>query len=202
MPDYRQELEDLLPVSGRQNDLSQELGADYLANLDKTFQRQEQGQIDQLLQQQEARGFLRSGDTSKQLIEQYLGPSIERRRSALLPVAMQGAQQGKEERLGALDFERKRQFASEDYQRQIDFLARQHQVQKELLELRQSLENSGGGFSWEGLAGTALGAAAGSFGGYAGASAGAGLGGRIGSMFGKSKTPGNAVNDDPYAGWG
>src|SRR3990167_3490966 len=196
MPDYRQELEDLLPVSGRQNDLSQELGADYLANLDKTFQRQEQGQIDQLLQQQEARGFLRSGDTSKQLIEQYLGPSIERRRSALLPVAMQGAQQGREERLGALDFERKRQFASEDYQRQIDFLARQHQVQKELLELKQSLENSGVGFTWEGLAGNF----AGNFAANAGASLGASMFGGQGTPI-QTKTPGNAVNDDPYAGW-
>ena len=118
-----------------------ELGQDFLSTLDRDLQLQERKQMEDLLGFQESRGLLRSGDTNRRLVEDVLGPGLERRKQALLPLALGGAEAGREERLGGTAFERQRQFASEEFSRQLQMAREQARLQQDLMRLQASLGN-------------------------------------------------------------
>ena len=149
-----------------------ELDNELLGLLDEQFQRIEQQQLERTLGGLEERGFFRSGQTLKDVSEQVLGPSEQRRRQPLLQLERESALRGREERLGEEQFERTRQLAQEDFQRRLTFFEKQARLQRDLIELQASLEG-GGGFGFGELAGTVAGGVAGGFGaGFAGKVAG------------------------------
>ena len=98
-----------LPTNERGEVLPGELDSQFLAALDQAFARQETRQLGRLDAEEESRGFLRSGVRDRRVIEEILGPSIERRQMALLPLAKESALRGREERLGETQFQRSRQ---------------------------------------------------------------------------------------------
>ena len=63
--------------------LPPELDEAQFANLDKRLRLNEARQMEGTLGDLEARGFFRSGQTLKNVSEQVLGPSIDRRSTAL-----------------------------------------------------------------------------------------------------------------------
>ena len=143
---------------------------------DQMLKRIEKNQLEGLMEEQEERGFLKSGRTDKRIIEEILGPSIQRRREFLTPLAAEGARMGREERLGEVgfqrqrqfageEFQRKREFAGEDFMRKLDFLRQRHQFERELMELKDDLEGGFGeafmGSFGSGLAGLATSAISG-----------------------------------------
>ena len=143
-----------LPTNERGEVLPQELNEQFLQALDQALARQETRQIQRIGGEQEARGFLQSGQTLKRVAEEVIGPGLERRQQALLPLAQQSAMLGREERLGTQQFERGRQLAGEDFQRtrqlkaedfgrRLQEIDRMSQIQRDLLELQDNLE---GGF--------------------------------------------------------
>lgn len=146
-----------------------------LANLDALLAHQEKRGMKNILDQQEERGFFRSGQTGERLVDEVLGPGLERRRQATLSLVGRRQEAQREERLGGLQFERQRQLQGEEMERQIAMVELQAAHQRRLMELRASLEDDGG-FNWQSLAGGIAGAALGSFAGGAGAAAGANVG--------------------------
>ena len=156
--------------------MPQGLATDFFSSLDKTFQNQEAKQREDLLNFQESRGLLKSGQTNKKLIEDVLGPGEERRRAAFLPYAFQAAATGQGQEFQrseeATGFDRQRQFAGEQFQRQLQYLQEQASLQQELVRLQAQLEASnqpgfmsqlGSGFASGFGQGAGKGAAAGAF---------------------------------------
>lgn len=103
-----------------------------IKSLDEQLARAETKQMERTLEDLNRRGFFRSGQTLKQVSEDVLGPGIERRTAALLPLV-------REERLGELGFQRQRQFAQEDFMRRLDEMREQARLNRELLELQDIL---------------------------------------------------------------
>ncbi len=165
--------------------LPNELSDRYFQNLDSALQRAEKTQLDRTLGGLSDSGFLRSGDTFTQVSNQVLGPSTERRNAILLPELQRAADQGREERLSGVAWDRQKQAAATQHQYQLEELDKQAQIKRMLMELEDSLNgNQNQGFDLGGLAGTVVGGALGRFGGTIGAQAGAKVGG---SLFSKPK---------------
>jgi len=127
-----------LPASA-QADLPPELSQDFFSTLDESFRTQEKRSLERLLEEQESRGLLHSGETQKGIMEQVLGPSLQRRREALLPIAMEGAKTTGARRFQregeSQGFERQRQFAAEEQERQLARMERQRQIQESIMRL-------------------------------------------------------------------
>lgn len=196
--------EKLLPRAGNEQ-LIPEMDEQFLSNLDAQLIRQEMQAIERIGGEQESRGFFRSGNTQRRLTEEVLGPSLERRQQALLPLARESALMGREERMGDVAFDRQRQFAQEQFERQMDAMSQQLEMQKILLQFQEDL--SGGGFLEDflaPLAGGAIGAFTGGFGGAAGFGLARSLfGGGGGGGGGRGRIPGNSLlNLDDQYGWG
>lgn len=179
--------------------LPPELDEALFSNLDQLMARQERQQLDRTLEEFNRRGILESGQTLRGVVDEVLGPSIERRTGVLLPLAREGAYAGREERLGEVGFERQRQFAGEQFDRQRQFaqeehlrtlerMSRQADVQRQLLELQDELE---GGFGFGDFLGQSAGlfggALFGGLGGSLGKSLGGAAAGGISSYFSKGK---------------
>lgn len=156
-----------LPESARAV-IPQELGEDFLASLNRSIDLQQQKSQEDLLGFQEQRGLLRSGDTNRRLIEDVLGPYDERRKQALLGLAVPAAQQGQQQRY-QVDFQKMQ------FQQQLDELQRRYELERELAILRGELEEQrqpsmldrigegfGGGLG-KALSGMAMGGAGGLF---------------------------------------
>ena len=112
-----------------------------LANLDALLAHQEKRGMKNILDQQEERGFFRSGQTGERLVDEVLGPGLERRKQATLGLVGRRQEAQREERLGGLQFERQRQMQGEEMERQIAMVELQAIHQRRLLELRQQLAN-------------------------------------------------------------
>ena len=110
-------------------------------NLDALLQTQEKRGVRNILDQQEERGMLRSGQSSERLVEEVLGPGLERRKQTALQLTGRRQEAQREERLGSLQFERQRQMQGEEMERQIAMVELQAIHQRRMLELRQMLEN-------------------------------------------------------------
>src|SRR3990167_4479291 len=121
----------LLPREGREQ-LIPELDQQFLENLDQELIRQEMSAIERLGGAQEEKGFFRSGQTQKRLTEEVLGPSLQRRQQALIPLARESALFGREERMGEEGFQRQRQFAQENFERQLEAMDKQLEMQKQI----------------------------------------------------------------------
>ena len=159
-------------------DLPPELSQDFFATLDESFRRQEKRQFEGLLEQQESRGLLESGDTQRRLVEELLGPSMQRRKESLLPIAMEGARTTGARRFQregeSQQFERQRQFAAEEHTRQLELMERQRQIQESIFRLQDWLgAQHKQGSDFGSFFGGALGAGVGSFFGGAGTALGA-----------------------------
>lgn len=111
-----------LPESARAV-IPQELGQDFLSTLDRLMQVNEKKQMEDLLGFQESRGLVRSGDTNRRLVEEVLGPGVDRRNAQLLGLALEGARTGQGQRF-------QREFQKEGQERQQGF-------QKDILGLEQ-----------------------------------------------------------------
>lgn len=160
-----------------------DLGQDFLNTLDKDMQLQEQKQMEQLLGFQEGRGLMRSGLTNRALVEGVLGPGLERRKQALLPMAMEGAQigqaQGYETQTRERKFDMQRQFAEEQFQRQLAFLHAQTTMQEQLMQWSMQMENAySPGFGQQLSSNLAIGLGQG-FGGGLGKGIGGGISGGV-----------------------
>mgnify|MGYP001574711014 CR=1 FL=1 len=121
-----------LPESA-QKVIPQELGGDFLASLNRSMDLQQQKSQEDLLGFQEQRGLLRSGDTNRRLIEDVLGPYDERRRQALLGIAVPAAQQGQEQAY-------KKEFQTMLFQQQLQELQKRYELNRQLEILRGQLE--------------------------------------------------------------
>lgn len=121
------------------NILPPELNQNYFDSLDRILQGQEKSGIDRVLNSQEERGLFRSGQSESRIIDEVLGPSLVRRQQALLPIAMQGANQAREERLGTTSFERTRQLTQQEFDNRMKEMAAQNGFQQQLLQLQRSL---------------------------------------------------------------
>ena len=164
-----------LPYNARGEVLPTELDQQFLDALDQTLARQETRQIQRIGESQEGRGFLQSGNTLKQVSEQVIGPGLERRQQALLPLAMRGAEMGREERLQGVQFDRQKQLQFEAAQQRLTEIDRQAQIQRELMSLQDELQGGGLGQLLGGLAGIGIGSFLGGMGGGLGQRAGASL---------------------------
>ena len=162
--------EDRLPISPQGELAPQELSNAYLQNLDQIMARQEAQQLERVQGTMENQGFFRSGDTLKNVSEQVIGPSVERRNAVLLPEMQRIAGQGREERLGQVQFDRQKELSKQDYLQRLDELDKQAAIKKMLMELESSLADPTGD-----IFSSILGQAAGSFAGAIGGRAGAGL---------------------------
>jgi len=159
-----------LPFRGEGSEvLPQELDKRFFELLDEDLARSEEQIFERTLGGLENRGFFRSGETLRAVSEDVLGPSIERRERAIIPLAREAAGLGREERLGELNFQRQRQFADEEADRRVQELTLRSTLNRELLNLQHSLE---GGDGFEDFLGSILGTFAGGFAGGAGAQAG------------------------------
>ena len=78
--------------------IPQELGQDFLSTLSRLMQVGEKKQMEDLLGFQESRGLLKSGDTNRRLVEEVLGPGMDRRNAQLLGLALEGAKTGQGQR--------------------------------------------------------------------------------------------------------
>lgn len=166
-------------LTGSEGDYAPELDQRYLDNLDQMLALQESKQTKRLLDEQEERGFFRSGNTQERLVEEVLGPSIQRRQAALIPLQQRRQEAAREERLGALGFERQRQTGAENFERELEMFTRQANLQRQLMELRSMLDkNARPGFGEQLAGGFASG-----FGGAAGKGAYGGITTGIGSLF-------------------
>lgn len=123
-----------LPQSAR-DIIPAELGQDFLSTLDESFQRQEKKQLERLLDEQESRGFFRSGDTQRRLLEEVLGPSLERRKQSLIPLALEGARTGQAQRF-------QRESDTIAFERQLKVMERQREIQENLMRLGAWLEEN------------------------------------------------------------
>lgn len=166
------------------SELIPELDAAFLDNLDAALFRQETELIGNIGEEQERRGFFRSGQTQERVAREVIGPGIERRASALIGLGRESAQANRQERLGAEQFERTRQLAGEDFDRtkeleglrfdrRLQELQTSSSIQEHLLRLQSDLE---GGFD---IFGQIAGGVAGTFLGGASGGAGANLGKRF-----------------------
>lgn len=165
-----------LPASQRGEVLPAELSNEYFRNLDAALARAEARQLERTLGELGDRGFLRSGETFTRVAEDILGPSQERRRQAIIPLVQEGSLLGREERLGETQFQRQRQFASEEQERRLVQMEKSAQIQRMLLELENDLK---GGDVWGGILGQVTGAAAGGLFGGVGGGVGYGLASKI-----------------------
>lgn len=163
--------------------LPPELNEAYFENIDKLLARQEAQALQRNLEDLESRGFFRSGQTLREVSENILGPALQRRQTALLPLAREAAFAGREERLGEVQFQRQRQFAEEESDRRLRELGARATINRQLMELQSELEERGG-FGIGEFLGQAAGAGIGSLFGGVGAGIGAGIGRRIGQRFG------------------
>src|SRR3990167_1646048 len=100
----------LLPREGREQ-LIPELDQQFLENLDQELIRQEMQAIERIGGAQEEKGFFRSGQTQKRLTEEVLGPSLQRRQQALLPLARESAPFGRGGGVGGGGVQREREVA-------------------------------------------------------------------------------------------
>lgn len=174
-----------LPVNQQGEVLPNELDSTYFNNLDQIMQRQEKQQMDRVQGTLENQGFLRSGQNFKDVSEQVLGPSIERRNNALLPMAQDAAMRGREERLGTLNFQRQEEFAAKQQQYKLEQMDKQAQISRMLMQLQDDMNHSGG-FGFGDFLGQAVGMGVGAMFGGVGAGIGGAVGKRIGGSFDRS----------------
>ena len=174
-----------LPTNERSEVLPTELDQNFFNSLDQLYARQEQGQLERVQGTLENQGFFKSGQNFKDVSEQVLGPSIERRTQAIYPLARDAAMRGREERMGEEGFQRQRQFADEEFQRRLQEIDKRAQVSRMLMELDADLRGNDG-FGFGDFLGQAAGIGAGYFTGGLGAKAGQSLGNKL---FGGGKTP-------------
>lgn len=87
--------------------LPPEMGAEMFEHLESFRQRQEQEQTRRFLEGINALGRLHTGSALRGAIQQVLGPGIERRERLMGDIALKGAELGREERLGEVDFGRR-----------------------------------------------------------------------------------------------
>ncbi len=164
-----------------------ELDQAFFEGLDQIIGRQQTRGLEQTLGGLEERGFLRSGETFSRVAEDVLGPAEQRRTQAILPLKREAAMLGREERLGETQFQRQRQMAGEDFDRQLKIVERKAELDRALLQLRAELEGNEQGFGWGEFGGAVLGTLAGSVAGGVGGSLGGQAGKAIGGLFGKKK---------------
>lgn len=176
-----------LPISESGEILPQELDVAFFNQLDESLRRNQTRELDTVLGDMSNRGFLRSGDTMTRVTEDILGPAEDRRAQALLPVAMNAASAGREERLGTLQFERTRQMQKEQFDRELESIRLRAELQKELLQMQEDLE---GGNLWGDIAGAAFGSFAGSLSGGLGANLARGITGGVSSLFSSGRNSG------------
>lgn len=124
---------DLSRLGISQDLLPAELTSERLGLLDEMLARQEEKQSRRLYDSQEERGFFRSGDTQRRLTEEILGPSIERRQSALMDwlsdaIGQQTAHRRQIER-DKLDFDRRLDLIQHELNAKRDLLAFQGQLE-------------------------------------------------------------------------
>jgi hypothetical protein len=187
MPSEYQTGEDQFNISGIREALPDELSARYFQNYDKALERMQSLDLNRTLGGLSDAGFLRSGNTFTQVANNVLGPADERRASILQPELRNAANQGRDERLAGVAFDRQNQQLATQHKYKLEELSKQAQVQQMLMELENSLNNQGG-FDWGGLAGTVVGGFAGSLAGGVGGAAGAQLGSQLFSS--KPQAPG------------
>lgn len=183
-----------LPLGERGEISPEELDVEFFNQLDTSLQRVEEKQFESTLGDLADRGFLRSGETFSRVAEDVIGPGIERRQKALGGIAERSALRGREERL----IGEGREFESEErektFQRELTLLSRRAQVQRELLELQDSL--SGDSFGFGEFLGQAAGIGAGAFFGGAGGAAGKAIGSQLFSRSGSSGDSGRRRTDN------
>lgn len=136
--------------------LPAEFSQGLLENLDRLLQGQEKRQTTNILDQQEERGLFRSGDTESRIVGEVLGPSVDRRRSALMELISGGLNQGREERLDTQNFDRSKEMATVAWDRRLKELQMQLDQSRELAQLTASQNGFGAKFA-QGL-GSGLGA--------------------------------------------
>ena len=163
-----------LPESAKKI-IPQELADPFFQSLDQSLQRQEQQQMERLLGFQESRGLLRSGDTNKQLVEQVLGPGLERRRQALVPFAFEAASKGQEQgfqkELSEMQQKQRLEIQRADFFNQLETMRNEAAMKGDLMRLQNAMDNN--------------------FGNNLKSSLAKGLGGAFGQSFGKEMGEGS-----------
>ncbi len=131
-----------LPASA-QSVIPGELGQDFLSSLDQSMQAQEGQSIRDLMENQQSRGMLQSGDTDRKLLEQVLGPAQAQRQNALTGLAMQGAQIGQDQKyqtgMENTQFGQSQQLTQQNFQNSLQYLQQQASLQQQLVQLENQL---------------------------------------------------------------
>lgn len=177
-------------LSGLKDVLPDELSSRYMQNLDAAMSRSDKMTYDNVTGMAENNGFLRSGNTLKNIATDVLGPAQDRRNALLLPELRNAANVGIEDRRIQGGYQQQKDVLSIEHMNRLDEMQKQSDIQRMLLQLQDSLNGNDKGFDWGALAGQAAGQFAGGiFGNITGA-----VGQRIGNKIYSGFKPNGGAN--------